>query len=188
MTSFKQGTHTWRLAILGIAHLDQLSLVPATAKKGDLVVAIGPGLLPMVVRPMQGNGTAGGLFETKDPYEEVAIGRSASIDMDDRLAIALRRRTVLAHLDKITRTVGQDFEFHGPLFARTEINKFYTEYPSVSKLSFTRAVVSSNLIGKRPHIKHTEITSLFWEIHYKDDLRMIDTTINDRPIQELRLH
>lgn len=187
VTAFTQGTHTWRLAILGLGHLQQLSLVPATTKKGDLVIAIGPGLLPMVVHPIQGNGTAGGLFKVKDPYEDVAIGKSASIEMDDRLAIALRRRAVLAHLDEIVKNVGKDFEFHGPMFARTETNRFEAQFP-VSKLSFTRAVFSSNLIRKRPHIKHTDITNLFRESFCSNPLTMKDTSINERPLQELLLH
>jgi hypothetical protein len=60
-----------RLAILGVGNDMQLCLVPRDTKKGDLVVAIAPGLLPMVISPKQADPTAGGLILQDDPYEKL---------------------------------------------------------------------------------------------------------------------
>jgi hypothetical protein len=73
-TPYDPQQHSWRLAILGVANDAQLSLVPSTATKGDLVVAVAPGMLPMLLHPTQGDGTAGGLFKLDDPYERLPHG------------------------------------------------------------------------------------------------------------------
>lgn len=87
-----------------------MSLVPATTRKGGLVIAVAPELLPTLIHPLQGDGTAGGLFKADNPYEKIAIGTSASpgrlCQMDDEIETALRRRIVLAHLDNAATTVG----------------------------------------------------------------------------------
>jgi hypothetical protein len=68
---FNPQKHSLRLAILGVGNDSQLCLVSSTTKKGDLIVAIAPGLFAMAISPMQGDGTAGGLIPEDDPYEEV---------------------------------------------------------------------------------------------------------------------
>jgi hypothetical protein len=69
---FNPRIHLWRLAILGVGNDTQLCLVPRDTKKGDLVVGIAPGMLPMVISPKQADPTAGGLILQDDPYEKLA--------------------------------------------------------------------------------------------------------------------
>lgn len=74
-TPYSPQRHSWRLAILGVANDAQLCLVPSTAVKGDLIVAVGPGMLPMLIHPTQDDdGTAGGLFNPEDPYGKLSHG------------------------------------------------------------------------------------------------------------------
>jgi hypothetical protein len=68
---FDPQEHSLRVAILGVGNDSQICLVPSNTKKGDLIVAIAPGLFAMVISPMQGDGTAGGLIPQNDPYEGV---------------------------------------------------------------------------------------------------------------------
>ena len=68
--AFDRTKHSWRIAILGVANDAQIALVPATARKGDIVVALAPHLLPFVLRPVQGDGISAGLFPAHDPYEQ----------------------------------------------------------------------------------------------------------------------
>jgi hypothetical protein len=64
-------SHEWRLAILGVGFDTQLCLVPSTTQKGDLTVAIAPNTLAMVISPMQGDVSVGGLIPPTDPYEAI---------------------------------------------------------------------------------------------------------------------
>ena len=68
---FNPRAHLWRLAILGVGRDSQLCLVPSTTQKGDLVIAIAPEVLAMVISPMQGDGTVSGLIPRDDPYENL---------------------------------------------------------------------------------------------------------------------
>ena len=77
-TPYDPKRHLWRLAILGVANDAQLSLVSSTARKGDLVVAIAPGMLPMLIHPTQGDGTAAGSFKPDDPYDRLPHGAMRS--------------------------------------------------------------------------------------------------------------
>jgi hypothetical protein len=65
-TKFEKGIHSWRIAILGIADTRQICMVPASAKKGDLVVAITPGLVAMLIRPTTCTSAAAGLYNEYD--------------------------------------------------------------------------------------------------------------------------
>ena len=76
---FNATKHSWRLAMLGASNDGQICLVPSTAKKGDLIVAIAPGVLPMIVRPNQGNSLAGHLYPQLDPYEKIRYGDMFSV-------------------------------------------------------------------------------------------------------------
>ena len=69
--AFDPETHSWRLAVLGVGNSCQVCLVPSTTRKGDLIVAIAPDLLAMVISPIRSDGTATGLFEQHDPYEDI---------------------------------------------------------------------------------------------------------------------
>jgi hypothetical protein len=52
ITPYHPQRHSWRLSILGVANDAQLCLVPPTAVKGDLIVAVAPGMLPMLIHPI----------------------------------------------------------------------------------------------------------------------------------------
>lgn len=75
---FDASKHDWRLAILGIAHDEQLCLVPATTVKGDLVLAVAPGLLPMIIHSCQGDVTLAGLLPSNDPYDDLPHSERAT--------------------------------------------------------------------------------------------------------------
>jgi hypothetical protein len=68
---FVSQSHSWRLAILGVGFDTLLCLVPLTTQKGDLVVAIAPDTLAMVISPVQSDGRIGGLIPPSDPYETI---------------------------------------------------------------------------------------------------------------------
>lgn len=71
-TKFEQGIHSWRIAILGVADTRQICMVPPSAKKGDLVVAVTPGLLPMLIRPTKYTSAAAGLYGEHDSNENLS--------------------------------------------------------------------------------------------------------------------
>jgi hypothetical protein len=98
-TPYDPQRHSWRLAVLGVASDAQLSLVPSTAKKGDLIVAIAPGMLPMLIHATQGDGTAGGLFKLDDPYERLSHGAMPSGRYQPRIGLASR---LVAWIIKLT--------------------------------------------------------------------------------------
>ena len=86
-TMFKQGTHLWRVAILGIPGDEQICLVPSSADRGDVVVWVTPELPPMVIRPTKHTSAAAGLYEEHDSNETLShdmIGKSR-IGHPDRL-------------------------------------------------------------------------------------------------------
>jgi len=72
--SFNPVTDPWRLAILGVGNDSQLCLVPSSTRKGDLIVAIAPGLLAMVISPMQNDSTFRNLISIDNPYEGITTG------------------------------------------------------------------------------------------------------------------
>lgn len=94
-TKFDSRVHEWRLAILGIANTEQLCLVPSSTSRGDLIVAVAPGLLPMVIRPSQGNGTADGLFPDHESYETGPC-RVFDLSITSRLLLKLWMCTLMA--------------------------------------------------------------------------------------------
>jgi hypothetical protein len=69
LRKFKQGMDTWRIAILGIADTSRICLVPPSVAEGDLVVAVAPELLPMVIRPKGCSSAAAGLYTEGDWIE-----------------------------------------------------------------------------------------------------------------------
>lgn len=75
-TIFDNQRHAYRLAILGVANDRQIALVPSSASKGDLVVAIGPQLLSFVIHPIQDDGISVGLFPSVDLYEQATFSRA----------------------------------------------------------------------------------------------------------------
>jgi hypothetical protein len=68
---FSPESHAWRVALLGVGNDGQLCLVPSTTQKGDLIVAIAPGLLAMTISSTQGDQTVGGLIPRDDPYADI---------------------------------------------------------------------------------------------------------------------
>jgi hypothetical protein len=83
---FDRKIHKWRLAILGVADTSQLCLVPSSASKGDLVVAVAPGLPPMLISPRPGNSAAASFYEPRDPWE----ARSCDVAHTSRLGIPVK--------------------------------------------------------------------------------------------------
>jgi len=73
-TPYDPERHSWRLAVLGVANDAHFCLVPPTAAKGDLVIAVAPEMLPMLIHPTYGDGTAGGLFKSDDAYGTLQHG------------------------------------------------------------------------------------------------------------------
>jgi hypothetical protein len=71
-TMFKQGTHLWRVAILGIPGDEQICLVPSSADRGDVVVWVTQKLPPMVIRPTNRTTAAAGLYEEHDSNEKLS--------------------------------------------------------------------------------------------------------------------
>jgi hypothetical protein len=63
---FQHGVHSWRIAILGITDTSRICLVPSSVAEGDLVVAVAPTLLPMVIRPKGCSSAAAGLYTEDD--------------------------------------------------------------------------------------------------------------------------
>jgi hypothetical protein len=84
---FDPQVHSWRLAILGVGRDSQLCLVPSTTQKGDLVIAIAPGVLATVISPTQGDRTVGGLIPRNDPYETITK-RPVSIYESKQIAMS----------------------------------------------------------------------------------------------------
>jgi len=71
---YGKASHSWRIAILGVGNDAQVALVPSIAKKGDIVIGVGPGMLPMLISPLQSGATTAGLFPEDDPYERIPLG------------------------------------------------------------------------------------------------------------------
>jgi hypothetical protein len=116
---FNPQAHSWRLAILGVGRDSQLCLVPSTTQKGDLVIAIAPGVLATVISPMQGDQTVGGLIPRNDPYETitkspVSVYQSQQIAMSFfligclamlPLIIGFNIATILVNEDSLASTI-----------------------------------------------------------------------------------
>jgi hypothetical protein len=92
---FDRSIHTLRLAILGVADTHQLCLVPSSASKGDLVVAVAPGMLPMLISPRPGSNAARGLYEPRDPWDT----RPCDVVHTSKLGIPVKRFLHLWLLD-----------------------------------------------------------------------------------------
>jgi hypothetical protein len=74
---FDRTKHTRRIVILVVAKDAQRFLVPSTSRKGGLVVAIAPHLLPGVLRPTRGNAISASLFSAGGIYEHASFGESS---------------------------------------------------------------------------------------------------------------
>lgn len=134
------------------------------------------------------------MFKANDPYEKIAIRTSASPGrlgrMDNEIEIALRRRIVLAYLDNAVTTVGQNYDFHGPIFVHVNRKRHLSPSP-LTKFTFKLAAMASNHANSRPHLDKSDIDALFWEVCEKCSLipeYEDHSAIWDRPIQEFSLY
>lgn len=308
---FDPEVHSWRLAVLGVANNGSLSLVPASAKKCDLVVAIAPRLFPMVIRCIPDSLTTGGLFELSDPYDEglvsprertlfsslwlflnyvlvastfamivvascavdgasilrlcsccllavlfishlafieshlrrdcgndrigviemshfivqttalwtslmMSVGMQSAFDsvvfinfgismatilcgvswryyllLDQNITIAIRRKKVLAHLDNATKSIGKDYEFHGPMIVANGREHWRWNNGPLRTLMwryFRFVVLAGSKKGRRPYTTMPEMEALFKDVLSPVWYRDPEFCSWNRSIQEFRLH
>lgn len=73
LLNFDPSKRSWRIGLLGVGNDAQVCLVPSSAEKGDLVIAIAPNVLPMIIRPMgKVLASHAALFSSDGPYERIA--------------------------------------------------------------------------------------------------------------------
>jgi hypothetical protein len=154
---FNPQAHSWRLAILGVGRDSQLCLVPSTTRKGDLVVAVAPGLLAIVISPMQGDETVGGLIPRNDPYETLTE-RPRSIYESKRTAMTV---FVIGYLAMFPLIIG----FNVATILMNENNFASTIVLACYGVTLTFSLVSSvayNYFTMKPDLENTLWTgSLF---------------------------
>jgi hypothetical protein len=148
---FNDEVHLWRLAILGVGGDTQLCLVPSTTQKGDLIVAIAPGLLAMVISPMQGDGTVGGLIPPDDPYETLTQGPQAvTIRIRILRIVYIASGVVIMGLNIAMIVVNEDslagtffLVYYGVTLASLLVSNFVYRYLAITERSYSNRLAIS---------------------------------------------
>lgn len=74
--TFDPEKHAWRIAILGVANDAQIALVPSTAQRGDLLIAIAPQLPCFVLHPVHGDLASTSIFTKDELYTQRILGKT----------------------------------------------------------------------------------------------------------------
>ena len=98
-------------------------------------------------------------------------------------------------MDNAAQTIGQDYEFRGPVFVYQERNlQKYNDSTALESwirwCGFVAVTLVNKLSNRKPHLSRSQLKNTYLEVFptERHDAGKVDESVWDRPIQEFRLH